>query len=263
MKPKLQHSKGRILVLRSTIAMIFIACFVVSCDLSTLMSTPVFLRTTDIPNWGSTALSPESGENMPRTLNCALVPTTSPVQGGVSWQGLTVGVSTFEDVAKTLTTEGTNYGWNTDTGSMFFSRSKPSRLDVDACFVGETLFALHILARSDPKMIFSELVKNYGNPDRVTWANYITERSLIWSEKGQLIVADVNIDIVDDKVVTAGTVWYIILFPPIPRCQLEESWIFQSLSKSVTPYKGDVAIITTEAEDPWQMEKGLSDCPKK
>jgi hypothetical protein len=249
-------------VVKSTLIMIFAALFVASCGLSGLTSTPVSLRTTEIPHWGSTARSPGLMKRMPGTLSCALVPTTTLAQGGVSWRGLTVGVSTFEDVAKTLVTDGIKYGWDTDRGGMFFSNSTLPVLDVGACFVGETLSAMHILGGSEPEMIFSDLVKNYGNPDRVTWANSILERSLIWSEKGLLIVADVDIDLANGGMVTTGRTSYIVLFPPIPRCQLEQSWIFQSLPTGVEPYRGDVSMITTEAEDPWKIEKGLSDCPK-
>jgi len=225
--------------------------------------TPTPFLTSDIPNWGSTPSNPKYAHDMPGTLSCALVPTNIPAPGRVEWRGLIVGVSRFEDVAKTLVTDGIEYGWDRDRGGMGFGRFKSPILDVDACFVGETLSALHILDGSDTKMKFSELTKKYGNPDRITWANFITERSLIWSEKGLLIVANVNIAIANDKLATTGTTMYMVLFPPISRCQLEQSWIFQSLPKTVEPYKGDVAIITTEVEDPWKIEKGLSDCPKK
>jgi hypothetical protein len=264
MKLNPQYSIRRIFTLRSIVVMVIAALFVASCGLSGLTPTPVSLRSTDIPYWGST---PRSSEYTKRMLelgifSCALVPTSPPEQGRVSWRGLTVGVSAFEDVAKTLVTDGVKYGWNRDKGSMSFSRSTPSILDVDACFVGETLSAIHILGGSESAMPFSELTKNYGNPDRVTWANSILERSLIWSEKGLLIVADVDIELANGGMVITGRTSYIILFPPIPRCQLEQSWIFQSLPKTVEPYKGDVGIITTEAEDPWGVEKGLTDCPK-
>ncbi len=261
MRSYVQYSKRRMFVLSSVIAMMSATLFIVSCSL--LTPTPLSIRSTDIPYWGSTARSPDLVQRMPDTLSCMIVPNTLPARGVVSWRSLTVGVSSFDDVAKTLVTDGVIYGWDRDRGGMSFSSPGLYGLEIDACFVGEMLAVLYRWGGVEPDMAFSELTQNYGNPDLVTWANQIYQRSLIWAEKGLLVIVEVEMNLIDNKLVANGNTQYILLFSPIPRCQLEESWIFQSLPKTVEPYRGDVAMITTEAEDPWKMEKGLADCPKK
>jgi hypothetical protein len=217
-------------------------------------SGPMPFLTPDIPNWGSTPSKPEYANNMPETVSCVLVPTTPPAPGGVTWRGLTVGVSNYDDVKKILVTNGVSYLWDKVGGNFVLYNNKEPLWNAETCFVDGKLAAINILAREFIKPL-PDILAEYGNPDRVTWANFYFERSLLWPEKGLLIVVRVG---TNNEV--RGS--YATLFSPVPRCELEQSWVFQSLPKEGQPITGDVVHDISDAEDPWNVEKGLADCPK-
>lgn len=242
---------------------ITIACVILSaCSQTSQHSilTPTLFSTPDIPNWGSTPSNPKYAHYMPDELSCVLVPAVRPQSGVITWQGLTVGISTFEDVKQALVTDNNiSYGWDTITGSMFFgnSYSIPTTWTiVTTCFVEGKLAAMNIKwAKEFNNMTLQDIIAKYGNPDRVTWANFYEYRSLLWSEKGLLIVVKEY----SNKVHVAS----VILFSPVLRCQLEQSWVYESLPKKGQIDMGDVHQTILNIEDPWKIEKGLSDCPKK
>jgi len=66
---------------------------------------------------------------------------------------------------------------------------------------------------------------------------------VIWAEIGILAITEVEFE----------TVANVILFSPIPRGQLEESWLLTSLPTTGLPYTGDEDPLPPEleVEDPW------------
>jgi hypothetical protein len=253
--------KSHVMPLQITIIMIlFVSTMFGACSALPHRSvpTPTGFQTPDIPNWNSTPSNPRYANDMPESLSCALVPQTPPARGGIVWHGLTIGVSTLEDVKKALLINNVWYGWDKVRGNLLFQN--PDYFSgtwslVHACFAEEKLAAIDILATDFYKPL-PDILAEYGNPDRVTWGNYYEERSLIWPEKGLLIVVGVG---TNNEV--RGS--YAILFSPVPRCELEQSWVFQSLPKEGQPITGDVVHDISSDEDPWKIEKGLADCPKE
>ncbi len=200
---------------------------------------PALAATPDIPNWGSTPIIQES--LMPNSLDCSRITSASP---GPSWRGLTIGVSTFDDVRRGLAPA--EPWWDTQVGNLQFWNPTPSADEwsvVEACFVGNVLSALLISGGSEfARNSLDVWIAEYGRPDRVTWDSYFS-RSVIWAEAGILATIDVEFE----------TTGFVILFSPIPRDQLEESWLLNSLPSRGGPYAGDEAPLPPEleVEDPW------------
>lgn len=239
----------------------FLVMFILftSCAQPTLTPFP----TPNIPNWGSTpapAPNPEWVLQMPETLSCILVPHVPPAEGQVSWKGIRIGVSTFDDVQQALAPEeGDHFAWDTVRGNMSFwgSWDKYRWTDVGTCFEDNKLSAMNISIAKEFLKPISDYVSNYGKPDVVTWGNRYYERSLIWAEKGLLVVAG------DSEDTTKTSTHRTILFSPVPRCDLSKSWIYLSLPTEKSLYSGNVAIdMPNEIKDPWGIEKGLDNCPK-
>jgi hypothetical protein len=239
------------------IALIFASAIFSACSVlpPSGMPTLTAFQTPDIPNWGSTPSNPKYAHNMPESLSCTLVPETIPKEGDVVWRGLKVGVSNYQDVKKTLATNGVSYLWDKVEGNFLFYTSQQPLWSAETCFVEGQLAAINVLAQEFIKPL-PDILAEYGNPDRVIWANEYEDRSLLWPEKGLLIV----VGVATNNEVRGG---HAILFSPIPRCQLEQNWVYQSLPKEGQPITGDVVHNISGDEDPWKIEKGLADCPKK
>lgn len=244
----------KILGINNRFLFMIIGCFLAACrPASVSYVSPIV--TPDIPNWGSTPSNTEV--EMPRRLRCELVPDEAPSRGGIQWRGLRVGESTYEDVRNVLTEAGqVKYFWSIHAGNLTFYNEGGPFSDwqiVEVCFADGKLAAMSISGAAEFHKTLSMLILKYGRPDRVTWANGYGDRSLLWAEKG--LLAEVTVVLVNKP-----TAYKVILFSPVPRCSLEQSWIYQALPDEGQPFSGDVAIDITEEEDPWDVERGLSDC---
>jgi hypothetical protein len=217
--------------------------------------SPTPYPTPDIPGWGGT---PEGNDlSMPGTLSCVLVPNMPPAKSGLTWRGLTVGISTLEDVIQVLNKEdGAPYWWNSAAGNLTFhySLDETPWTIVNACFVEGQLAALSILDPREFSKGVDALISEYGKPDRVTWGNWYEDRSMIWAEKGLLVIVKLAWE-------HEGKGYQTILFSPVSPCELERSWLYQSLPKEAAPFVGDVAMEVPEVQDPLHIEKGLGQCP--
>lgn len=210
-------------------------------------ATATQIPTPAIPYWGSTATAKEA--TLPLDLTCDFVTTVAP---GPEWNGLQIGVSTYQDVFSSL--PGAEVVWRTRTGSASFRN--PDGIFarwtlVKACFVKDKLSALKI-SGSDIEKSVPDWVEDYGDPDWITWGGDYYERSLIWAEAGLLAV----IDLFDDSSEQ------LILFAPIPRCGLKTSWLSEAIMREQIGGPGDVAPPPNAGkENPWGIKQGLDTCP--
>jgi hypothetical protein len=142
--------------------------------------------TPDVESW-----SPED-RIMPAALPCDRI---SENNWGLTWNDLTIGASGFEDVdEKFLGAAQDNISpshieWRSSGVSADWS-------SVEVCFIDGTLSALNIRGTSsfleldNPEFIpnLDGWISEFGQPDRVTWSYDYYSRSVIWTEKGLLIV---------------------------------------------------------------------------
>jgi hypothetical protein len=215
--------------------------------ISTLISTQ--WATPNIFNWGSTPTNHQS--SMPAGLNCSIISASQP---GLTWNQLTIGVSTFNEVEKIL---GYSIGWDTEQGNLMFTNSnlgpKADWDHLEACFVGDKLSAINIYGAGAFPRRLTELISKYGKPDRVTWSTDYYERSLVWGKEGLLVVFGVDIESLGN----------VILFSPIQPCELKTSWVLTSLPSKGQEHTGDVGRLRAEkeVEDPWGIEQLSKECP--
>jgi hypothetical protein len=201
------HSRQRrcSLIVRALVS--FCALMLCACmaddSVGTPTPAPTSAATPDIPNWGSTPTMRDSF--LPLVLDCSRVPYVTP---GPSWRGLTIGVSTFDDVRRELAPA--EPWWDTQVGNLQFWNPTPSADEwsvIQTCFVGNVLSVLKI--SNSPEFSgrpLDEWVAEYGRPDRVTWSSYFS-RSVIWAEAGILATIDVEF----------GTTSIVIFLPHTQR----------------------------------------------
>lgn len=172
------------------------------------------------------------------------------VKSGPSWQNLTIGESSLEDVQSILGVEGTqspqDNSWNFRDAHEAVTWYK-----AEACFVEQKLAALYI-AR-DPNigtMDLDQILDQFGKPNRVTWGPDFNLRALIWPEQGMLVFVPL-------AGLKGGP---ILLFSPMPSNVLETSWLIDSLPEGPIgspaedeTYGENNEVLTVE--DPWGIEK--------
>ena len=183
---------------------------------------------------------------MPYALNCALIKAAKP---GPTWYGITIGKSTYQQFTKTV---GSNsIWWDEREGNLYVENreitSERNWAFFEACFIGNIVSAINVIEGSFPLKL-EDFVAEYGPPDHVTWSSRYGDRSLIWAEKGILIVVGVEAE-------TKGT---MILFSPVPVERLQSSWLLLSLPKEGIEYVVPEDNISShrlpshlEVEDPW------------
>lgn len=238
------------------------ACSYHAVDGLSYPPTPTPYHTPNIPNWGST---PEfQHTSLVDGFSCEIVPTKLPDPSPISWRGLTIGITKFDDLINILTNEkGTNYEWNTVVGNLSFSIPfDPVNLDqeqhngssAEFCFAAGKLATMNVFMAIEFQESLSSFITKYGKPDRVTWTNDYWQRSAIWAETGLLAIIDFGEN--------EAQVYEVILFSPIPRCELTQSWVFAHLPQEATKFNGDSGVYVPEVEDPTGVEKGLRDCAR-
>ena len=217
---------------------------------SSALSSPIPSVAPDISNWGST---PTGQSQMPFSLDCSQNPSLAK---GPTWNGLTVGVSSLEDVAKVLVpVQGV---WNTETGNLLFESYGSNRdwQRVEACFVDLKLSALNVwgtvrLLDNSLDGTLDTWLTRYGNPAKVTWSYDYYARSLIWPEEGLLAVVGAEpADNLRSRTYTLN----FILYSPLPAEQLDQSWLANSLPTKGPNHSGDLPPLPTEREDLWDIE---------
>lgn len=187
---------------------------------------------------------------MPHRLDCRSV---NHDDSGPTWNGLTIGVSTQQEVDSALApVQGV---WN-DLGE-YWEYLKPVSDAVQsewylvvACFKEDELSALQIfpMINSGFPRTLDEWLVAYDKPDRVTWGDHLDSRSLIWAEDGLLVV--VNYAVTTQRMETSS----IILFSPIRQNELENSWLLNSLPTKQWDY-AEPTVLGHKGEDPWGIEK--------
>ncbi len=197
---------------------------------------------------------------IPRRLDCGAVPSVQEVEGGPSWNGLTIGQSTRSEVEAVLSpaqAEDNSWGY-----TEFKIPEGEEEIDAEewfilvACFDGNILSMLNIYPGEDSAYYFrpmDEWIDEKGSPDHVTWGDEATSRSLIWPEDGLLVVASDSGNR-DTGIRTPN----FLLFPPIARDELETSWLMSALPDEQWPIPPDVAYFSPNLatlEDPWEVEK--------
>ena len=194
---------------------------------------------------------------MPDSLDCSYF--GAPTRRGPTWRGLTVGVSTFEEVLAAMAP--TEPVWSA-TGNLTFwvaphapilrsgdVSSGNVLLRVETCFAGGILSAMNIACAGDLRVSHDEWMAIYGRPDRVTWsALFCDHRALIWAEEGLLVMNRVYPD----------ETYSVMLFPPMTPSELESSRLLASLPAAAPPtpdpayeFDGPPPPGCEGPEDPW------------
>src|SRR5574341_481486 len=198
-----------------------------------------FGPTPDVPGYGSTPALSEDELPLPWALRCSQVHDASP---GPSWSGITIGVSTFEDLKQRLAPAEPQWHPN---GYVGFACESDDCQGVEACFKGSIVSALLVTYGDYEYSTLDEWITAYGSPDLLTWSTVYDRRTLVWSEAG--IAVEVAVD--------SAYATSLVLFSPIPQRKLDDSWVAASL---VT--EGPLGAATPlsppySEEDPWGIER--------
>lgn len=200
-------------------------------------------NTPNVPNWGSTPTNRE--QHLPVSLDCSQISIVKP---GPSWSGLTIGISSLEDVNNRFAPSQGE--WDTQRGNYSFLNTYSSRDDtwsfVQTCFTGNTLSAMHIVGSEDLERPLSSWLDEYSNPNLVTWGGDYGTRSLVWASEGLLVVIDLYSDYSA----------YAVLFSPLSRQELASSWVVAELPTEGYENHDVLQRLTPEKEmqDPWGIQ---------
>jgi hypothetical protein len=149
---------------------------------------------------------------------------------GATWQGITIGESTLDDVYVLMEALSDNYiiRERADESVLFDHKSYREAYENDIpsqtifCTQDDVITAIEykpgIALGNPPKLFLDDLVAKYGVPDAVTWANSSTSRVVFWFEEG--IVASVTVT------ETYGSVFNVIYMPYQPVEGYESRWPF-------------------------------------
>jgi hypothetical protein len=179
---------------------------------------------------------------LPSELYCHNVPLAS--EEGPTWNGLTIGKSTYQEVVQTLAP--LTPAIDRDAGDIEFLYPQSLLYGVSACFRGDVLTALKITDDHQYERSLDEWVNQYGNPYFVTWSNDYYSRSVVWPEEGLLATV----------YVAGETSSGVIVFSPILEEEFQDSWLVRVLPDSPTPHTSlDLAPLppSQEVEDPWDI----------
>jgi hypothetical protein len=141
--------------------------------------------------------------------------------------------------------------WDTGYGNLtiYNNADRLTWGSVKLCFAGGRLSALNIVAPADFPERTSEIVGSYGKADYAVWSGGY--RTFFWADKGFALFIDSCMGISD-----------VVLFSPVPRCELPQSWVYRSLQGLGIPSGGgDFSCANDDVLDPSHIAIGLDDCP--
>ena len=225
---------------------------VTACSMARTKLSP----TPTVFNYAPTPIAQES--QFPMTITCSRINTVSR---GPSWNGLTIGETTYEQVEEKLSPLTVH--WNSYHGYLEYENDSkiPERSwgFFDACFlggefsaIGGKLSALNVFGLTEIPLLLEDLIDQYGEPYHVTWGYGYYDRTLIWPSKGILVVYD----LLSERRAN------VILFSPIKKRNYEESWLYNSLPTEGETYEEMIGFDTEfndsvslppemEVENPW------------
>lgn len=177
----------------------------------------------------------------PRIINCSNVVLTGT--SSFEWNGLKIGI-TSQAQLEAFTAPSAGYF---DSVFNFWRYSRVLGNDaygtLEACFTKDSILsALNVYNSGGFPRDLNDWLSAYGKPDRVTWSDDNSIRSLIWYDKGILATYFYYLKDVRN----------VILFAPVSASTWENSWVFQQLPKDNAP-QGDAFIVN--GEDPWGVQK--------
>jgi len=198
----------------------------------------------------ATSTTEYTAQVMPHRLDCRYVPD---VALGPTWNELTIGLSTLQDVDSALSpVQGIwhEHGQYWEYLKPVSDAAQSEWYLVVACLKEDQLSALQIfpMINSGFPGTLDEWLVAYDKPDRVTWGDHLDSRSLIWAEDGLLVV--VYYAATKQRIETSS----IILFSPIQQNELENSWLLNSLPTKQWDYAVPT-VLGDKGEDPWGIEK--------
>jgi hypothetical protein len=223
------------------------AAFILSLLLS---SCSLRAESTNLTEIDSSAEACSEGQPIKDSTFADLAPDCSCItssEEGPRWRDLTIGKSSLDDVRLTLGEDGSQSPL--DGGWQFMRLSDPvDWLQAEACFSQDRLSALYIAWDDKTRdLTLDQLIRKYGNPDRVTWGATYQSRALIWSERGLLI----------SVMITGDPEGQILLYPPFSSEALDDSWVLASLPDGpIGSPSDDVDFdFKLDLEDPWGIER--------
>ena len=194
----------------------------------------------------------------PYRLSCDQI-SVEIVYPGVEWNNIQVGVTTYSEMVNQLNDKADSISirWDSEWGNLtIFNLDNQDVQDwwkLETCFVGDTLVAMNIPVATIsgfPENI-NEIISEYGKPDHVTWGWSYFTRTLIWFDKGILMVHEVSEDHLQN----------VLLFSPLPH-QNDSSWIEDILPEEGQEWIPPEDNIDSEplppnldVEDPWGFTK--------
>lgn len=164
---------------------------------------------------------------LPEHLDCSAITST---HRGRTWENLTVGVSTHEDVYDFYGQYFERKVYETHR----FANYRQGGLIFTTCFTEGKLSAIKVIEGSTPNIPekLSEIVEVMGEPEHVTWGQSYYHRSLVWVNEGVLI--DYTIDPTRPEEYRRSGV---IFFSPIKEKNYRNSWVYHSLPKEGESYE--------------------------
>lgn len=178
----------------------------------------------------------------PIALDCSLPVLTG--RASIAWDSIRVGESHRAELEAVLKPSV----WKLDAtyGLWRYRAQEVSQTwdMVEACYSGDdTLTALNVYDSSTLPDRLDAWLSGYGRPDRVTWTGISTERSLVWYDRGIMVVF---------SLAPRNFTESVILFAPVNADSANDSWITRALPTEEGPL-GDAFIDTRE--DPWDIAK--------
>lgn len=239
------NKKFLLIILGFSVLMIFSGC---GLGISAPVPTPTAYNITPgltpaVKNFGR--YQTKKPQAFPRHLDCSVI---TELKLGGEWGGIQIGKSTFDEVGNYLGKHGV--WWNGTYGHLDYSEGGPEKdwYSLDACYIGNILSAIRTSAWDKLPRELEAIIEQNGYPDRTTWGDEYRTRSLIWAELGMLVVVEVEYE---ERT-------HFILFPPLPKEELETSWLMLNLPQEGEEYVEpenniDVMrmLLENEVEDPW------------
>lgn len=222
-----------------SIAAIFLFLLLIGCSLTKSKT----IQTPDIYGFGS---EPRGNNSWPGILDCTKFNSSSP---GKVWNGIQIGVTTFETVVETLNPE--YIYWRFENGHLTFLEKRDRQAETtwnrfNACFHENVLtaiglFPIGLYAEEFPLSI-ADFFNRYGEPDYITWGDRPESRTLFYIDDGMIVIAH---QYSDGDVSSFGDVYQVYLVPPdiikYPR--------WSSLARSIHKPEG-----TKGPRDLWNLD---------
>lgn len=193
--------------------------------------------------------------SFPENLVCSDMET--PGNLGPTWNGVTIGKSSVEDLLKQFGVENQDAVQRPSGALAFRLPISLGVYPVDVCVQGATITAMTITMTNVEPVFLIDFVSEYGIPDAVTYTSNPYSRVIFWFEQGLAVEVSANVGDL-----FFGRVGEVALFPYQPVTGYEARWPYNrtwpewipsdefvtTLPDTQNPFDFDAMMVTITAQ---------------